>query len=111
MAAEALNENGKTSDALLYLNMVRERARGGQAGVLPDVVATDKSILRGLILKERRSELAMEGHRFFDLVRTNNAQAIMGPLGFVVGKNELLAIPQSEIDLSRKVIVQNQGWD
>ncbi|MCB9270171.1 MAG: RagB/SusD family nutrient uptake outer membrane protein [Lewinellaceae bacterium] len=36
IAAEALNENGNTAQALTYLNMVRARARGGKA-VLPDV--------------------------------------------------------------------------
>lgn len=110
MASEALNENGKTTDALTYLNMVRARARDGNP-VLPDIVETDKNLLRDIILKERRIELALEGHRFFDLIRTGKAVTVLGPMGFQANKHELLAIPQSEIDLSHGLITQNQGWE
>jgi hypothetical protein len=110
MAAEALNENNKPDLALTYLNMVRERAREGNNTILPDVTTTDKSALRDLILTERRHELAMEGHRFWDLVRTGKASEVLGPLGFVSGKNELLPIPQSEIDISQGSIIQNPEW-
>jgi hypothetical protein len=111
MAAEALNENGKSSQALQYLNQVRARARGnGNMNVLPNVTTTDQNSLRDAILKERRSELAMEGHRFWDLVRTGRAAAVLGPLGFQPGKHELLPIPQTEIDISQGAIRQNPGW-
>lgn len=110
IAAEALNENGKSAEALTYLNMVRARARGGNDQVLPDITTTDKTALRDIILEERRSELALEGHRFFDLVRTGKAEQVLGPLGFQVGKNEHLPIPQTEIDISQGAIVQNIGW-
>lgn len=110
IAAEALNENNKPADALVYLNKVRERARQGIAGVLPDVTEMDKMLLRELIWKERRAELAMEGHRFWDLVRTGRAEAVLGPLGFIKDKNELLPIPQSEIDISEGTISQNLNW-
>lgn len=111
MAAEALNENNKPAEALTYLNMVRERAREGNNAILPDIKTTEKNALRGLILKERRSELALEGHRFWDLVRTGNAAAVLGPLGFVAGKNELFPIPQSEIDISQGSLTQNPNWN
>jgi hypothetical protein len=52
----------------------------------------------------------MEGHRFWDLVRTNKAAEVLGPLGFVTGKNELLPIPQSEIDISQGSLKQNPNW-
>ena len=52
----------------------------------------------------------MEGDRFFDLVRTGQAAQVLGPLGFIVGKNELFPIPQSEIDLSGGRLTQNPGW-
>ena len=39
MASEALNENGKPADALIYLNKVRKRARGGNNSVLPDITS------------------------------------------------------------------------
>jgi len=111
IAAEASNENGKTGQALQYLNQVRARARGGNISILPDITETDQNLLRNIILKERRIELALEGNRFWDLVRTNNAEAVLGPLGFVKGKHELLAIPQTEIDLSHGSLTQNTGWN
>ena len=110
MAAEALNENGKPTAALTYLNQVRNRARGGNNSVLPDVIVTDQSLLREKILLERRHELAMEGERFWDLVRTGKAATVLGPLGFVPGKNELLPIHQSEIDISQGSLTQNPNY-
>ena len=110
MAAEALNENGKQTDALNYLNQVRKRARGGNISVLPDITVTDKSLLRDKIFLERRHELAMEGERFWDLIRTGRATAILGPLGFVPGKHELLPIHQSEIDISQGSLTQNPNY-
>jgi len=110
MAAEALNEDGKQSDALIYLNMVRKRARGGNNSILPDVSVTDKNILRDKIFTERRHELALEGERFWDLVRTGRAASVLSPLGFVAGKNELLPIHQSEIDISQGTLTQNPGY-
>jgi starch-binding outer membrane protein, SusD/RagB family len=110
MAAEALNENAKPSLALGYLNQVRKRARGGNNSILPDVSVTDINLLRDRILQERRHELAMEGFRFWDLVRTGRAGAVLGPLGFVTGKNELLPIHQSEIDISQGSLTQNPNY-
>lgn len=109
MAAEALNENNNPTDALVYLNAVRLRARGGSP-VLPDITETNKDLLRDIILNERRHELAMEGHRFWDLLRTNKATAVLGPLGYA-DKYKVLPIPQSQIDLSQGRITQNPGWD
>ncbi len=111
MAAEALNENGKQVEARIYLNQVRERAREGNDAILPDVIENDKDALRDIILHERRVELALEGHRFWDLIRTGNAKTVLGPLGFVEGKHELLAIPQTEIDISQGKLEQNPNWE
>lgn len=111
MAAEALDENNKPAEALTYLNEVRERAREGNNGILSDITETDKVLLRDLILDERRHELAMEGHRFWDLVRTGKAEAVLGPLGFISGKHELLPIPQTEMDLTNNTWEQNPGWN
>jgi hypothetical protein len=110
MAAEALNKNGKPGDALLYLNQVRERARGGNISVLPDITETNPALLEDIILDERRYELAMEGHRFWDLVRTGKATEVLGPLGFISGKHELLPIPQNEIDISQGILTQNPNY-
>jgi hypothetical protein len=48
----------------------------------------------------------MEGDRFFDLVRTGQAASKI--TGFVTGKHEVFAIPQSEIDISG--LTQNPGY-
>ncbi len=110
MAAEALNENNKPDQALIYLNKVRERARGGNTSILPDITTTDKSALRDIIMIERRHELALEGHRFWDLVRTEKAVQVLGPLGFKSGQHELMPVPQSEIDISQGALKQNPNW-
>ena len=110
MAAEALNENNKPGDALIYLNQVRARAREGNVALLPDITETGKEALRILIIQERRVELALEGHRFWDLVRTGMAAQILGPLGFIAGQHELLPIPQTEIDISQGTMQQNPNY-
>lgn len=113
MAAEALNENDKPQEALTYLNQVRTRARGNRpASVLPVVTVTDKAQLRQRIWQERRVELALEQHRWFDLVRQGRVSAVMKAHGknFQEGKNELFPIPQNEVDISGGVITQNPGY-
>ena len=110
MAAEALNENSKPAEALIYLNLVRQRAREGNTSILPDITTTDQTELRTIIYEERRHELAMEGWRFWDLVRTGRASQVLGPLGFIAGRDELLPIPQSEIDISQGSLIQNPNW-
>ncbi len=110
MAAEALNENNKSSQALVHLNRVRERARQGNNAILPDITVTDKNQLRDLIMTERRHELAMEGFRFWDLVRTGKATAVLGEYGFIAGQHDLFPIPQNEIDISQGTLTQNPNW-
>lgn len=113
IAAEALNELGRSEEALTYLNMVRARARGGSSSVLPDVTTTDQAQLREAIWHERRVELALEQHRWFDLVRTDRSFEVMNPLrpSFTRNKNELFPIPQTEIDLSEGALTQNPGYN
>ncbi len=103
MAAEAAVQTGNTGLATGYLNQVRSRARDG-ANVLPDVTATLDAIKH-----ERRIELAMEGERFYDLVRWGDAPAILGGLGFEA-RNEWYPIPQTAIDQSNGVLVQNPNY-
>lgn len=110
MNAEAANELSKASEALQSLNMVRARARGGDAAILPDVTTTNKDELRTAIWHERRVELAMEFDRFFDLVREGQAATVLASKGFMAGKNEVWPIPQNEIDLSAGVLTQNPGY-
>lgn len=98
MAAEANYENGNTSLAEQYVNEVRTRA-----GVSPL-----SGITLNDIYNERRLELSCEGHRFFDLVRTNQAESAID--GFTVGTHELFPIPQIEIDLAGGNWSQNPGY-
>jgi starch-binding outer membrane protein, SusD/RagB family len=112
LAAEAANELGQTQAAIDYLEMVRARARGSNASILPKVTTTNQSELRDKIRQERRIELAMEHDRFFDLVRWGIAQQALNVAGktFVTGKHELMPIPQDEIDRSNGVLTQNPGY-
>ena len=107
IAAEAANELGRTDLALEYLNQVRLRAFDDPAAAITE---TNQDALRDLILEERRAELAFEGERFYDLVRTGRAAEELGPLGFESGKNELFPVPQSEIDITEGAIDQNPGY-
>jgi tetratricopeptide (TPR) repeat protein len=111
MAAEALNENGNATLALNYLNDVRERARGEAEDILPAITTTDQSELREIIYEERSRELAFEGLRYWDIIRTGRAQQVLVPLGFEIGKHELFPIPQSEINISEGKITQNPNWN
>jgi hypothetical protein len=104
MAAEANNRANAANDtkAQNYLNMVRARAFGDNAH---NVTATGSTLTQA-IWSERRLELAMEGDRFFDLVRTGQAATKIA--GFVTGKNEVFPIPQQEVDISG--LPQNPGY-
>lgn len=114
MNAEAANEVGGTTNttlALNSLNAVRTRARGAlPLTTLPPVVTTDQGQLRDAIWRERRSELAMEYDRYFDVIRQGRALAIFGPKGWKANKNEVWPIPQAEIDVTAGTIVQNLGY-
>lgn len=103
MAAEAHAKKPNPNEELarLYLNMVRDRVD------LPEVTASGTALIDA-IFNERRVELAGEGHRFFDLVRTGRAAAEIE--GFQVGKHELFPIPQAEIDLAGGNWDQNPGY-
>lgn len=101
MNAEAAVKLGK--DALTPLNIIRNRAGLSSLAV---VTVND-------VWKERRSELAMEQDRFFDLVRQGRAGQVLRALGkpFVDGKHEVFPIPQAEIDLSNGKLKQNPGYN
>ncbi len=113
MYAEAANEAGQTDEALAKLEMVRARARNGDANILPEVTTTDKGELRDAIRHERRIELAMEGERFFDIVRWGIADSVLhaaGKTNFDATRDDLLPIPQTQIDISNGVLNQNPGY-
>jgi len=100
--AEALNETGNTSGALTHLNTIRTRAG------LADATATSQGDVRTAIANERRLELAFEGHRWFDLVRTGTVNAEMGES--INPQYHLFPIPISEVLASFGVITQNAGY-
>jgi hypothetical protein len=100
--AESLNENGNTPAAIVELNKIRNRAG------LANTTATTQAEVRQAIADERRLELAFEGHRWFDLVRTGTAEAEMG---VTINSNYFLfPIPISEILATDGVITQNPGY-
>lgn len=113
MYAEAANELGKTTEALEKLEMVRARARNGNNSILPQVTSSNQGEVRSAIRHERRIELAMEHDRFFDLVRWGIATETLnasGKTNFNANRDNLLPIPQTQIDISKGVLVQNPGY-
>jgi starch-binding outer membrane protein, SusD/RagB family len=112
LAAEAANELGNATKALEYVNMTRKRARGTNTFILKDLTITNKDALRTAIRRERRSELAMEQHRWFDLQRWGIQNEVMTKVGkpFVANKHELFPLPQTEIDLGGGSLSQNPGY-
>lgn len=109
MAAECANELGQGAKAEEYLEMIRARAREGKAGVLPKVIFEDQDQMRAAIKFERRIEFALEGERFFDLVRWGDAQTVLGPLGYQP-RNRYLPLPQPVIDQSNGALKQNPDY-
>ena len=79
--AEALNEQGNTSEAAKYLNRVRNRAG------LSNTVATSQSEMRIAIMNERRVELAFENKRWLDLIHYGVAEQVMKAYGQRVKAN------------------------
>jgi hypothetical protein len=113
MKAEALNELGQTADALAPLNDVRKRARESYlydedlegfgsvpVDLLPDVTSNTQSVVREAIRHERRVELGMEFHRYFDLARYGKATAeeALAEQGFNYESDRYFLIPQSEFN-------------
>jgi hypothetical protein len=109
MLAEASNELGDGATAEAMLEKVRARARGSNAGVLPHIAFTSQNQMRTAIKNERRWEFAMEGYRFYDLVRWGDAVSALGPLGYT-NRCRFYPIPQPAISLSGNVLVQNPEW-
>ena len=98
MEAEALLQGGgDAARAAALLNAVRARVK------LNPIAATLDNIYL-----ERRLELASEGHRWYDLVRTGKAAAALSSRGFVTGKHEILPIPLTELNNTK--LVQNPGY-
>ena len=127
MHAEAACHTGNLAEAKNSLEIVRSRARNmsSENDVLPEFpygsYTDNQSDLLEAIRHERRVELAMEGHRWFDICRWGIAKEIMDAYKatetpecqaqmaeFIKGKHELLPIPSKEIELNP--MAQNPGY-
>ncbi|WP_266368375.1 RagB/SusD family nutrient uptake outer membrane protein [Tellurirhabdus rosea] len=111
MYAEALNESGQTAAALPFLNQVRRRAG------LPNKTISAQAEMRTALEQERRVELAFEGHRWFDLLRTGRALPVLQAKAQAIGiktaltaNNLIFPVPQSQIDINKTKIQQNPGY-
>jgi len=109
MLAEASNEIGDGTTAEAMLEQIRARARGDNSTALPHIAFASQAQMRTAIKNERRWEFAMEGYRFYDLVRWGDAFNKLSGLGYT-NRCRYYPIPQQAINLSGGVLVQNPEW-
>ncbi len=132
--AEAVNEwrKGPTAEAFAAVNAVRRRGYGLPVNTASNVADLSNNLgyeeFRQAVRKERAHELAFEGHRRLDLVRWgiyyetvretfsnlatwhDQSQEYYKLASYTQkGKNELLPIPQRDMDLCPQ-FRQNPGW-
>lgn len=116
--AQARTATGIDADAIAKLNIVRDRAKAATTLSYTAGSFLNKDSLIAAILGERRIELAFEGHRFWDLMRIKAAvinkfdadgitKLPTRPFG---AQKNIFPIPQLEVDKSKKVLVQNEGY-
>ncbi|MFW0716180.1 RagB/SusD family nutrient uptake outer membrane protein [Pedobacter sp. N23S346] len=134
MAAECAVEKGDLPRALTLVNLVRQRAakitpqlvNGVPAAaykVNPYVSFPNATYARNAVRFERRLELAMEGHRFFDLVRWGIVKQTLESYfafegGFfdylrginIEARDEYFPLPQDQIDRSKGTLKQSPGY-
>lgn len=118
MYAEALNEQGRTGEAVIYVQEVRDRA-----GLKDPLLGYDKGKLENLIAKERQVEFCFENQRWYDLKRTGKALEVMTAHGqreiaekdflynsaYQIDANKLLApLPAEQILINN--LNQNPGY-
>jgi hypothetical protein len=101
--AEALNELGRTGEAVALVNQVRARVNP------TPVAATSQAAFRQLILRERLFELNNEGKRRTDMIRMG---VFTAPFQFKEQREPyriLFPIPQTQIQ-TNPLLVQNPGY-
>ena len=116
MACEAAVILQNHQKARTYINMVRARARNcGTTGIPVDYTG---NITMDQLIKERRVELALEGKRYFDLVRWNLAVEYLNTttadgteVVFESPKHDFFPLPAREVSLSGGNLKQYPGWD
>lgn len=139
--AEILIQLGRHQEALPIINQIRERAANSTAQLkMPDGtypvnyhvepyvdgvnITWDQNTAWEALVWENRLEMAMEGRRFFDLVRWGIAAEVMNAhfdkesqrrqwlevAHFTAGRDEYLPIPQAQMNWSQGVYQQNPGY-
>lgn len=101
--AECLNETGATAQAYAYADQVRQRAGLAPLSAVLPGMSHDQFLNQ--LKHERITELTGEGHRWNDLARWGDLGPALAPRdagfkNFIVGKNELLPIPQQDLDIN-----------
>jgi hypothetical protein len=109
--AEAEANLNQLPEAVTTLNLIRARA-GATQYVFGAPGATTPQEIINLIVKERRLELAFEGHRFPDLVRLGLFVSVLTAFnGYPVDASQTrYPIPQAEIDVTGPSLQQNPGY-
>ncbi|TJY32830.1 RagB/SusD family nutrient uptake outer membrane protein [Pontimicrobium aquaticum] len=104
--AEARAKLGNIVGAQQDLNTIRNRAG------LSNTLANTTSDLLDAILQERRVELFTEqGHRWFDLKRTDNAESVLSSVKPNWKSTDVLfPIPEAEIEINPNLLPQNSGY-
>ena len=103
MKAEALVQTGNVPDAVAIVTQIRARA-----GLAAKAASTKEAAL-ALVLQERKKELAFEGKRWYDLLRTKKVAEFRTESDFVQNRL-LLPVPQTEVDRNAKLLPQNPTY-
>ena len=109
MYAEALNEISNGPDVAAYDAINQVRARAGISDLTPGLAY---QVFKDSLLQERRWELVMEGHRWYDLVRFGKLQEnvlLAKPEANVMDHHILFPIPQKE-RYYNPALTQNDGY-
>lgn len=105
LLAETFVQQNKLTDALLYINAIRQRSG------LPAMAVSNKEAMLDEILIEYRREFFTEtGHRFLDLKRMDKLNSLLGIKLNWKDFHKLWPIPQKEILLNANLQPQNQGY-